>query len=214
MRSFLLLLTLVLTAACSPRGGGDPVAVLLYKLERLGYFDHMPPDRKALCFNECLAGGTPYGESCARVLDADAEDLAEGGIASLCRRAAPLLASFGAGSAIPNQTYHLDRYTVTIDNGRVITIFDPYTTSDRLAVWQRASLLAQAILDLRLAHTSATDRFYTVYFANDQLFVLLTPEMFDAIAASSLGSQHVPRPLPLMLARPNPGMQRTRFARR
>ena len=98
MRALILFVILLGSSGLS---AAPPATSWLNRLQEIGYLKGMSPAQQRRCTGEMRKIGTPWATSCHRVVQADAEELAEGAFADTFRLAAPLLTASGAASQAP-----------------------------------------------------------------------------------------------------------------
>lgn len=175
---------------------------LLAELEELGFFRHANPKHLDRERNAILKQGWSgiFGEN-GRWFFADAEDLAEGGVAALITELGTFLKRQGV--TIPELEDEFDpseKYTLIAGKERF-----PIWTQSELAreasgepglIWGLSSTRTIQILNLWLERSSSSERAYGVHGGNDFAIYFLTPELYSRISqdreASSRDSPYVP----------------------
>lgn len=117
---------------------------------------------------------------------ADAEDIAEGGVATFLEDIEPMLARFGARLGTVSETYEEDRHVVNV-SGQEWTIWSndrdgSPDTVEMSKFWAVSTARTFALVNDRLAASGTQIRAYAVGGGNDGLVFFLTPTVAASLA--------------------------------
>lgn len=178
--------------------GRTPLSELAKELEPLGFYKYVPGED----FDDIQGQAEKEGVyswflEVGRAFDADAERLAEGGVADLLDYLRPALKTEGCELGVITQTYDSDRgYTVTIGDDR----HTMWSESEAQRSWELTSIRAASLINRKLETVGSQERVHLLYGGEDAVFVLLTAEMRELIAKSGVFPPgEVPAPVPTAL---------------
>ncbi|MDP9353167.1 MAG: hypothetical protein M3P51_16725 [Chloroflexota bacterium] len=178
---------------------GEPVSHLLEQWEGMGFYRHASPQQISELKHEARATGYLFGgDAVARDYDADAEDLAEGGVQDFLERIGLFLAEQGVQITTVAQEFTDTGYTMTI-NGRVYTLYtEEELASEGMAeLWELTTARTFALVNILLAEAGSKERVFGVYGGHDNRAVFLTDDMYAALRQSGvLPPQEMPIPMP------------------
>jgi hypothetical protein len=154
------------------------------RLEALGFMRYATAEQAAEVKEELTDRGWAgiYAHD-GRFFPADAEDLAEGGVAGFLESISPVLSALGVSAAVDEDGFSDNEYWLRIW-GRRWVIY----SADELAshpegsnIWALATVRTFAMVNERLAEAGVRDRLYAVNGGNDLWGIFLTPEQLQAI---------------------------------
>lgn len=166
---------------------------LVTKLEALGFYKYTAPERIEELKREAIAGGYLFGwDVTKRDYHADAEDLAEGGIAKFIERIRPFLESQGVRIRSVKEE-DLDRaYYVTINNVRYVMYSEDEIDEN---IWDSTTRRCFAAINRLLEEAGSDERLHWLYGGNDNRAIFLTQAMYEAIRDSkTLPRREMPMP--------------------
>jgi len=118
-----------------------------------------------------------------RMYNADAEDLAEGGIGELLEKMRPLHKNIGANSSIRDDKTS-EKYDVVINDKRY-SIFTAETIGS-FDSWEIAFVRFLNITNELLKNANSQERLYGMYGGNDGIVIFLTEDLYQFITENNL----------------------------
>lgn len=155
------------------------------RLESLGFFRYAPPTAMASLKHDFRESGwtAVFGET-GRLFNADAEDLAEGGVGEFLREIEPFLIGQGISLNQVEDEFSERGYWITV-NGKPYTIYDTdelQRSDEQLGLfWGLSSARAFAIVNGLLEAAGSEERLYAVNGGNDLFGFFLTPALRETI---------------------------------
>lgn len=169
---------------------------LLETWESLGFYQYVAPEQIDELKQEALATGYIFGwEGTARDFDADAENLAEGGVQEFLTKIAPFLTTQGVQIDSIDEHFTDTGYRITI-KGRE---YELYSEAERASanIWELTTTRAFGIVNTLLREAGSRERVFILYGGNDLHAVFLTDEMYEVLRrAAVLPPQEMPMPVP------------------
>jgi len=165
----------------------------------MGFYRYASPEQIPDLKHEARATGYVFGgEEVARDYDADAEDLAEGGVQDFLDRIRPFLVAQGVQITTIGQDLSDTGYTITI-NGRVYALYteEELTPGGMAELWELTTTRTFALVNRLLTEAGSKERIFAVYGGHDNRAVFLTDDMYAALRLSGvLPPQEMPIPMP------------------
>jgi hypothetical protein len=150
-------------------------------LEELGYFKYTPKLRLKPTEDAIEAAEFPfYDEGSGRFFWADAETLAEKGVASFLRELEPTLESVGVHLGTVEEAWGED-YWITVDGQRHLL----WASDEADEARALAAVRTFTIVNDLLSATGTEERLYAVGGDNDLVAVLLTPELLELFSTGT-----------------------------
>jgi hypothetical protein len=159
------------------------------RLEELGYFKGLPAEREQELKRDFERQGwlAIFNDS-HRFFQADAEDLAEGGIGRLFREVASFLVHQGVRLPLIEEEFSGHSYAVRLD-GVTHTIYDAAELERDISgeeaglTWGLSMARGFRLYDRVLAAAKSAERAYAINGGNDLFLLFLTPELHQMIMA-------------------------------
>jgi hypothetical protein len=153
-------------------------------MEALGFLRHATPEQGSEIKEALADRGWPgiYSHE-GRFFHADAEDLAEGGVAGFLDAIRPVLQAHGVAAVVEEDGFSDREYWLRV-SGRHWLIYSPEELDSRPEgsdIWSLATVRAFAYINELLAAAAAPDRLYAVNGGNDLFGIFLTPELLQAV---------------------------------
>lgn len=153
------------------------------QLDAGGYFKDLSPTAA-----EALKGlfqkkgwAAIFSADSPRLQNADAEDLAEGGVGKFIRRITPYLAAHGVHLPEIHDDFTEAGYTVLVGTTRYKIYDAAEVKGDEYSTWGVAPARAFAIVDDLLAAAGSPERLYAVGDGNDLFAMFLTPGLHKIV---------------------------------
>jgi len=186
-------------ASQSKRAEPTPLSRLADELEPLGFYKYVAGEALEDIKEEASKGAAHWFLEVGRAFDADAERLAEGGVADLLDYLGPALKTEGCELPAITQTYDSRQgYTLMIGD-------EPHTMwneSEAKRSWELTTTRAAALINRRLEVVGSQERVHLLSGGEDGVFVLLTAGMREVIASSGVFRPgEVPSPTSAVLER-------------
>jgi hypothetical protein len=152
------------------------------RLGALGFFDYtdrgeVPRVRAAI---ERDASSGVFALETHRFFFADAEDLAEGGVAELLHELEPTLRRAGVADVTAEDDFADDHYDMIVNGKRYRILSAAEIASD--LIWGYAAARTVGIVNDLLAHAGSDEHAYGYQGGNDFGLFLLTPRLRDEVA--------------------------------
>ncbi len=169
---------------------------LLETLESLGFYQYVAPEQIDDLKQEALATGYIFGwEGTARDYEADAENLAEGGVHEFLAKIAPFLTTQGVQIDSIEEHFRDTGYRITI-NGREYELYSGAELASA-NIWELTTTRAFGIVNTLLREAGSSERVFVLYGGNDLHAVFLTTEMYEVLRrAAVLPPQEMPMSVP------------------
>jgi hypothetical protein len=165
------------------RAGSTPLSRLADALEPLGFYKYVAGEDLEDIKAEASQGAASWFLEVGRAFDADAEQLAEGGVEDLLDYLGPALKTEGCELPAITQTYDSRQgYTLMLGD-------EPHTMwneSEAKRSWELTTTRAAALINRRLEMVGSQERVHLLSGGEDGVFVLLTAAMRDVIASSGV----------------------------
>jgi len=155
------------------------------RIDSLGFFEYVEPSRLEGAKHEIQENGWVgvFGES-GRVFNADAENLAEGGVGEFLSELTSFLEQQEVHISRVEDLVRDDEYKVLV-GGQEHLIWN----ADELSraetelglLWGMATVRTFALVNARLTQAGSSERLYAVYGGNDLLGFFLTEKLRDAV---------------------------------
>jgi len=161
-------------------------------LEAAGFFSHAPPSEVEEIRGELRRLGWPgiFAHS-GRFHHADAEELAEGGVAGFLDSVGPFLESEGVALGVIQEDSSADHYTLHVA-GRDWVIYDEGAVArdanEPGVLWARASLNAFTLVNELLRDAGSLEHLYAVNGGNDLFGMFLTEGQLTVVRQHAGGS--------------------------
>lgn len=181
------------SASQRKRAEPTPFSRLADELEPLGFYKYVPGEDLEDVKEEASKGAAFWFLEVGRAFNADAERLAEGGVADLLDYLGPAFKAEGCELPAITQTYDSRQgYTLMIGD-------EPHTMwneSEAKRSWELTTTRAAALINRRLEVVGSQERVHLISGGEDGVFVLLTAAMHDVIASSEVfRPEEVPGPV-------------------
>jgi hypothetical protein len=171
------------------------ISPLLSKIGGLGYYKYIGPSQIEDVKKKSLSAGYIFGwEDSGRDFTADAENLAEGGIAEFYNTIESFLLRQNVNIMISSD-FSENGYSVKVnDKYYVIYNKDELESKD---IWELSTIRCFSIVNVLLKEVNSNERLYTLYGGNDLRAVFLTDEIYNAIIdAEILPEKELPKLVP------------------
>jgi len=162
----------------------DSLSALIDRLEALGFYRYVLPEKVAACKREDFTNAFPFTSDSGRVFQVDSEELAEGNVQEFLEEIRPFLAQQCVQIAsIRERCEAGEDHTVTV-NGITTMV----CTAEELEedTWEPTTRRTFMLVNCMLADTGSDERVYLLYGGNEGQAIFLTPAMFEAIHESDL----------------------------
>lgn len=165
---------------------------LLDQLQELGFFRFVATGKIAAIRKEIAKCGFLFVEGTKRGWHADAEDLAEGGVAAFLEDHRRDLLTFGLDIGEVSDDFNIGgHYGVLIDGEYFLMYSDSELESDDF--WQLTQERAFGMINTLLAKKKSEEQIYSLYSGNDAHAILLTSPMQIAIKkCKAISEREVP----------------------
>jgi hypothetical protein len=170
-------------ASQSKRAEPTPLSRLADELEPLGFYKYVAGEDLEAIKAEASKGAAFWFFEVGRAFDADAERLAEGGVADLLDYLGPALKTEGCELPAITQTYDARQgYTLIIGD-------EPHTMwneSEANRSWELTTTRTAALINRKLEIVGSQESVHLLSGGEDGVFVLLTARMRDVLASSGV----------------------------
>ncbi len=156
-------------------------AELVQALESMGFYKYLSPGDARAAKGQLPTNPRRFYLDAGRAFEADAEDLAEGGVSELLEQMREVLTAEGCVVGKTEDSYSEDGYTVLLD-GRP---YPMWTKSEGKRSWE-LTVKRTANLINHLLSGRSSERLFLLHGGEDGLFVILDPAMQRLIAASGM----------------------------
>jgi hypothetical protein len=192
----------------------DPgIEALIAELEAKDHFKYAEAEKVPGLKDEMRSHCYPFPYDLGRQFFADAEDLAEGGVANFLNEIGPFLRRQGVqfGEASDQMDEEGDGYWVTVNGQRY-----RMATAEELDLppWEIVTANCFSLVDELLIKASSDERVYCLYFGgNEQSAVFLTPQLEEIIQRWPMDERERPLPSRRLLSAVRPGKRAAAQAR-
>ena len=153
------------------------------ELRANGFFAHFDDSETRRCETSVLEHGWQGVDCSPRFYFADAERLAEGGVAEFIESLQPFLGRLGVKPSVADNWGDHD-YTITLD-GKEYLIWSVKELKEHGNVWGLATVRTFEIINNLLAEQDTTERLFALQGGNDLGAIFLTDQMKQLLWQSS-----------------------------
>jgi hypothetical protein len=162
-------------------------AKLADDVQPLGFYKYVAADQVSEVKAEIMSGAYDWYVAAGRAFDADAERLAEGGVKDLLDYLRPALKVKGLDLGEISESYDVDRgYIVRIGAEQHMM----WGEGEGKKSWELTTARALGLINQWLTKAGSQERLHVLNGGEDAIFVLLTPDMQQAIAKSGVFRDH------------------------